>query len=165
MNKRINISTEDYPRCAQCELPVEQFIVEDTGHSLICTAICHNSVETAEIQDADLEDVDLGTYMTAEAFGPSASGRYLLQGEIMDQETKEVEEQVQPTDPPAPGSTLVREQEEVSSIDDTEEPNVEELSEDETETESEAGDKEPEDGQAEDGELEDPENTEDEGLL
>lgn len=57
--KEIDIDSRDWPRCAKCHLPVEDFRVSDTGDSLIVVASCHGDEQVVTIPD-DLWDSVIG---------------------------------------------------------------------------------------------------------
>lgn len=66
--KDINIDPDDWPRCARCRMPVEDFRVSDTGDSLMFVATCHGETEVATIPD-DMWDTMIGTHVNlGEAF-------------------------------------------------------------------------------------------------
>lgn len=56
------IETEDWPRCARCHMPVENFRVYTTSDSLIFVTECHEDVELATIPD-DVWDTVIGTHL------------------------------------------------------------------------------------------------------
>lgn len=43
--QRIEIAVDDWPRCTECNLPVEEFHVIDTGQTLIMVSKCHGQIE------------------------------------------------------------------------------------------------------------------------
>jgi len=45
------IDEYDWPRCARCHMPVENFVVTDTGDSLALMATCHGEEELVHIPD------------------------------------------------------------------------------------------------------------------
>ena len=71
----IDIDPYDWPRCARCRMPVEQFSVTDTGDSITFVARCHGETEVATIPD-EVWDTVLGTHVN---FGTAFN-----QGEIND---------------------------------------------------------------------------------
>lgn len=56
------IDPEDWPRCAICRMPVEDFRVTDTGDSIIFVTMCHGECELATIPD-DVWDTVMGTHV------------------------------------------------------------------------------------------------------
>lgn len=58
----MSIDYVDWPRCAVCHMPVEDFGASDTGDSLIFVATCHGQTETATIPD-DMWDTMIGTHV------------------------------------------------------------------------------------------------------
>lgn len=59
--KDVDIDPMDWPRCAICRMPVEEFIATDTGESFSFIAICHGQREVVDIPD-ELWDNTIGTY-------------------------------------------------------------------------------------------------------
>jgi hypothetical protein len=65
----ISIDPEDWPRCAICDMPVENFKGVDTGDSLSFLAQCHGAEEITQLPD-ELWDTVIGTAVTlGTAFG------------------------------------------------------------------------------------------------
>lgn len=46
------IDDNDWPRCAKCDLPVENFCIDDTGNTLTFVATCHGEEQLVEIPDS-----------------------------------------------------------------------------------------------------------------
>lgn len=46
------ISEDDWPRCAKCDMPVENFVIADTGNTLTFVATCHGKEELVHIPDS-----------------------------------------------------------------------------------------------------------------
>lgn len=59
----LNIDPDDWPRCAKCHMPVEDFRVTDTGDSLMFVTECHGETELAKIPD-DVWDTVMGTHVS-----------------------------------------------------------------------------------------------------
>ena len=59
----LNIDPIDWPRCAVCHMPVEDFRATDTGDSIIFVTECHGEYELATIPD-DVWDTAMGTHVT-----------------------------------------------------------------------------------------------------
>lgn len=57
-----DVSPIDWPRCAKCHMPVEDFRVTDTGDSLMFVTTCHGETELATIPD-DVWDTMMGTHV------------------------------------------------------------------------------------------------------
>lgn len=64
------VDPEDWPRCAKCRMPVEQFSVTDTGNSITFVAKCHGESELATIPDEVWDDM-IGTHVN---FGSAFTG-------------------------------------------------------------------------------------------
>jgi hypothetical protein len=58
----IQVDPTDWPRCAVCWIPVENFGIKDLGDALVCVAQCHGQVESAMIPD-DVWDTTIGTHV------------------------------------------------------------------------------------------------------
>lgn len=56
--KDIKVIAEDWPRCDQCDMPVEEFCVTDTGDALILVATCHKKEETVTLTDDMWDNVN-----------------------------------------------------------------------------------------------------------
>lgn len=51
-DKIINIDPYDWPRCVNCNMPVEDFRVTDQGDSLVFVAVCHGKNKLVAIPDS-----------------------------------------------------------------------------------------------------------------
>lgn len=60
--KDFNIDTADWPRCAICKMPVENFRVTDTGHAITFVTECHGETELATVPD-EVWDTMMGTHV------------------------------------------------------------------------------------------------------
>lgn len=60
--KDTEIVQEDWPRCAVCRMPVENFRVTDTGDSITFVTECHGDTELATIPD-EVWDSMIGTHV------------------------------------------------------------------------------------------------------
>ena len=70
--KTIEIDIDDWPRCAKCDMPVEQFSGTDDGTALTFVAMCHGEVQSATIPDSTW---DIETYFDMEeAFRDNEEG-------------------------------------------------------------------------------------------
>lgn len=63
-----NIDCEDWPRCAVCEIPVENFYVEVIEDGLTFTAHCHNEKETSTLTTEQIREVFIEGFDVFEAF-------------------------------------------------------------------------------------------------
>lgn len=65
----VEIDEADFPRCAQCDLPVESFLMEYTDTGIIFIAFCHNAQERVEIPDELWDDALASeTFQITDAF-------------------------------------------------------------------------------------------------
>lgn len=78
--KEIPVDPDDWPRCAKCRMPVEEFKVVDTGDSYTFVAMCHGQVESATIPD-DVWDTAVGTHVN---FGLAFQGEQNEQRTTLD---------------------------------------------------------------------------------
>lgn len=53
----INIVQEDWPRCDECDMPVEQFCITDSGDTIALVARCHGEEETVVLPDETWDTV------------------------------------------------------------------------------------------------------------
>lgn len=58
--RTIQVDPIDWPRCAKCHMPVENFSVVVTDNSTNFVAVCHGETESAMIEDETWDSV-LGT--------------------------------------------------------------------------------------------------------
>ena len=47
----IKIHRDDWPGCAKCNMPVENFFVTDTGSELTFVAQCHGMEQSVKVPD------------------------------------------------------------------------------------------------------------------
>lgn len=70
----IEIDPLDWPRCALCHMPVENFRATDTGDSITFVTMCHGEVELATIPD-EVWDTVMGTHVKlGSAFSTGTQG-------------------------------------------------------------------------------------------
>jgi hypothetical protein len=55
-----DIDQDDWPRCARCHMPVENFEIIDTGDSITLMAACHGAEELVTIPDSVWDTVGQG---------------------------------------------------------------------------------------------------------
>ena len=71
--ERIEVDSADWPRCEQCEMPVESFHVEEQLNSLVLVAVCHGDTERVELPD----EIWTGVLTTNITLGPAFKGEQL----------------------------------------------------------------------------------------
>lgn len=72
--ERIPIDQNDWPRCEQCSMPVEQFYVEEGEGALSIVAVCHGDREVVELPDEVLETLLGNSKLTV---GPAFTGEQI----------------------------------------------------------------------------------------
>jgi hypothetical protein len=69
--KDISIHPDDWPRCAKCDMPVQEFKIVDCGYSTTLVAACHGADEIIDVPDEILANVFGGYVRIGLAFdGP-----------------------------------------------------------------------------------------------
>ena len=58
----VSINPRDWPRCAVCRMPVENFWVVDTSDSIILVAACHGKEQIINVLNETLASM-LGSYI------------------------------------------------------------------------------------------------------
>ena len=66
------VDSTDWPRCEQCDMPVELFRVEETSNSLVLIAYCHGDIERVELPD----EIWTGVLTTNITLGPAFKGEH-----------------------------------------------------------------------------------------
>lgn len=69
-----SITHRDYPRCARCHMPVEEFTVFDEQDGITFVAACHGKRQVVKVPDVVLTDMfgsrlDIGLAFTEDADG------------------------------------------------------------------------------------------------
>lgn len=55
--ERIPVDQNDWPRCEQCNMPVEDFYVEEGTRILSIVAVCHGERQRVELPDEVLAEL------------------------------------------------------------------------------------------------------------
>lgn len=80
--ERFSIDQDDWPRCEQCDMPVEQFYVEESAGELAAVAECHGQRQEVILSEEVLSMLvgndakfDVGPAFTGEQIYADITGR------------------------------------------------------------------------------------------
>lgn len=65
---RIDVNPKDYPRCAVCDMPVEDFYILELDNGLMLMVECHRATESVKLSPDDLQSATIETIEFGRAF-------------------------------------------------------------------------------------------------